>query len=161
MEVKKIGVLFVCTGNICRSPMAHGLFQHMIKQHALEDQIYVDSAGTIPYHSGHGSDPRAQETALAKGIDISHLRARQVRDEDFETFNYILAMDRDNVAYLHSVAPQVSHPKIRLLLSYAPQLKLDEVPDPYYGARNGFERVWSLLDAACVNLLSDLKREKI
>ena len=146
-------VLFVCTGNICRSPTAAGVFAHFVRQAGLQDAIQVESAGTHDYHAGSAPDERAQAHALRRGYDLSALRARQVRKRDFEEFDLIVAMDRGHLQILRDNCPPEHQAKLRQLI------KGRDVPDPYYGGAEGFERVLDLLEAACLALLSEL-REK-
>ncbi|MFQ5488358.1 MAG: low molecular weight protein-tyrosine-phosphatase [Gammaproteobacteria bacterium] len=152
----KVKVLFVCMGNICRSPTAEGVFRQLVQQQALHELILIDSAGTHAYHVGNPPDPRAQRTALGRGIDLSLLRARQVRHEDFVHYDYILAMDRDNLTDLLEICPAEHQAKLSLLLQYAPHLELQEVPDPYYGGPAGFERVLDMIEAASQGLLKTI-----
>ena len=156
MEKKKIKVLFCCMGNICRSPLAHGLFEHRVEAAGLGDKIFVDSAGTHAYHIGELPDPRSQETAMRHGFDLSAQRARKVTASDFEKFDYVLAMDRDNHALLSGLSPEQHRHKLKLFLEFAPQLAESEVPDPYYGGAAGFERVYDLIDAAAEGLMVDI-----
>ena len=152
----KVKVLFVCMGNICRSPTAEGVFRHLLRARGLHESIFVDSAGTHAYHVGNPPDPRALRTALGRGIDLSDLRARQVRDEDFHHFDYILAMDRDNLADLSAACPDAQRTKLSLFLRYAPHLELQDVPDPYYGGPAGFERVLDMIEDAAQGFLDNL-----
>ncbi len=147
----------VCMGNICRSPIAHGYFEHLVRQAGLESQIRVDSAGTHAYHVGNPPDSRAQQTARRRGIDLSGQRARKAAHEDFEGFDYVLAMDRDNYALLAELCPEGLEHKLHLFLEFAPQLPEREVPDPYYGGTDGFERVFDLVEAAALGLLADIR----
>lgn len=151
-----IKVLFVCMGNICRSPTAEGVFAEVLKRHGLEDRVSVDSAGTHAYHVGSAPDPRARSAALRRGMDISRQRARRVVREDFDEFDYILVMDRDNLAILEELSPPRPHARLRLLLEFAPELGTDEVPDPYYGGGAGFERVLDMIEAAAEGLLQEI-----
>lgn len=157
MSQKKIHVLMVCMGNICRSPLAHGLFEALVEQERLTDVILVDSAGTHAYHVGEPPDPRSQQTATRHGVDLSRQRARRVAQEDFERFDYILAMDHDNYHNLISCAPEEHQDKVRLFLEFAPQRREREVPDPYYGGPDGFEHVYELVEAAAMGLLADIR----
>ncbi len=157
---EKIRVLFVCMGNICRSPTAHGVFRELVRREGLEDRIVIDSAGTHAYHVGNPPDRRAQATALARGIELSDLRARQVEERDFEHFDYILAMDEDNLAILQSQCPPQHAHKVRLFLEFAPQRYEREVPDPYYGGPQGFEHVFDLVEEAAEGLLAHV-RERV
>jgi protein-tyrosine phosphatase len=151
-------VLFVCFGNICRSPTAEGVFRHLLAQEAPELQVEVDSAGTAGYHTGHPPDLRSQRAAHARGIDLSGLRARQVTAEDFLRFDLILAMDRDNLEELEAMRPAESRARVRLFLEYAPELGRTEVPDPYYGDARGFEEVLNLSAAASRGLIAALQK---
>lgn len=152
-----IRVLFVCTGNICRSPTAEGVFRKLVRDAGLHDRIAVDSAGTIASHAGEAPDARSRKHALHRGIDLSDLRARQVRDEDFEIFDHILAMDGSHLEHLRAMCPEEHIGKVRLMLSLTPGCGTSEVPDPYYGGRDGFERVLDLIEGASVELLSELR----
>lgn len=152
-----VKVLMVCMGNICRSPMAHGYFEHLVRQAGLERHIQVDSAGTHAYHVGNPPDTRAQQTARRRGIDLSAQRARKAMREDFHTFDYVLAMDRDNHALLAELCPEGQEHKLRLFLEFAPQFAEREVPDPYYGGAEGFERVFDMIEAAAAGLLEDIR----
>jgi protein-tyrosine phosphatase len=148
--------LFVCLGNICRSPTAEGVFRHLLAQEAPELRVEVDSAGTAGYHIGDPPDLRSQRAASRRGIDLSGLRARQVTPGDFAHFELILAMDCDNLAMLQSMRPALARAQLRLFLDYAPQLDLREVPDPYYGDASGFEQVLDLAAAASRGLIAAL-----
>jgi protein-tyrosine phosphatase len=157
-----IKVLFVCMGNICRSPLAEGAFSRLLEQHRLGDRISVDSAGTHDYHVGEPPDPRAQAAALRRGLDISGQRARLVQREDFARFDYLLAMDRQNYARLEKLsAQQEDRRKLRLFLEYAPHLGEVEVPDPYYGGPGGFERVLDMVEEAALGLLEHIRRQHL
>jgi len=154
-------VLFVCMGNICRSPTAEGVFRHLVDQHRHRFgavSIEIDSAGTHDYHVGEPPDRRAIAAAARRGIDLRDLRARRVEMQDFERFDLILAMDRENLSTLQSQAPRDYHPRIRLLLDFAPDAYTREVPDPYYGGAKGFEEVLDLLELASQGLLNELLR---
>ncbi len=152
-----IRVLFVCMGNICRSPTAHGLFAQLVKEQNLGDRIVVDSAGTHAYHIGNSPDRRSQEAALRRGIDLSTLRARRVEAADFAAFDYVLAMDDENYQILARLCPPEAKAKLQLFLDYAPHLAEREVPDPYYGGEQGFERVLDMIDAASQGLLAHIR----
>lgn len=158
-QKETIRVLFVCMGNICRSPTAQGVFQRMIEQTGLMQQIKIDSAGTHAYHIGNPPDPRALAVASRRGIDLSPLRARRVKAGDFEAYDYILAMDQDNLNALRMVCPPEQNYKLRLFLDFAPDLKLRDVPDPYYGGATGFEQVLDLVEAASEGLLRHLRQQ--
>ena len=149
-------VLFVCLGNICRSPTAEGVFRKHILDAKREADFIIDSAGTGSWHAGNPPDERATYAALIRDIDLSSQRARQVRIGDFEAFDYILAMDEDNFSSLISTAPQELHEKIHLFLDFAPELGVREVPDPYYGGEQGFDHVLDLIEAASRGLLNHI-----
>jgi protein-tyrosine phosphatase len=150
-------VLFVCMGNICRSPTAEGVFRHALQLHG-DKSIEIDSAGTHAYHTGEPPDRRAIAAAQRRGIDLSGLRARQVADEDFARFDLILAMDRDNLDLLQRRAPAHSQERIKLVMEFAPDAYTREVPDPYYGGAKGFEEVLVLLEKAAQGLLRELRK---
>ena len=152
-----VSVLFVCMGNICRSPTAEGVFRHHVAEAGLSEVIAMASAGTHGYHVGHRPDPRAQAAALRRRYDLSALRARQVVAADFECFDYLLAMDRANLAYLRGEAPAEFRNRARLFLEFGSMGRL-EVPDPYYGAVDGFEHVLDLVEDASRGLLSYLQQ---
>lgn len=150
-------VLFVCLGNICRSPTAHGVFQQRVDGAGLSEAVLVDSAGTAGWHCGRAPDPRSQAFAAAHGYDLSALRARQVAAEDFRQFDYILAMDRANLSDLQALRPVDSRAELALFLDYADGA-CDEVPDPYYGGDDGFVTVLRLVEAAADGLLTAIRR---
>jgi len=156
--MKKISVLFVCMGNICRSPTAEGVFQKMVHDGGLAEWFEIDSAGTHAYHVGSPPDERAQKAALARGVDLANLRARQVSHADFESFDHILVMDRQNYDTLMFVCPRNHSHKLKLFLEYAPGLKNVEVPDPYYGGDKGFERVLDLVEQASAGFLASVSQ---
>lgn len=149
-------ILFVCMGNICRSPLAEGAMRALAEDKGVADKLTLDSAGTIDYHAGKAPDSRGQQAAQNAGFDISGLRARKVTTADFETFDLILAMDRDNLAYLEDRKPDDSKAMLKLFLTYAPHLKLDEMPDPYYGHARDFAIVANAAQDACSGLLQAL-----
>jgi protein-tyrosine phosphatase len=153
----KVSVLFVCMGNICRSPTAHGVFRALVRAEGLAEQIVIDSAGTHAYHVGNPPDRRAQETALRRGVDLGDLTARRVESEDFVTFDYVLAMDRDNYAALREICPSGYDDRLRLFMEFAADIGVSEVPDPYYGGATGFERVFDLVQAGAEGLLADIR----
>jgi len=159
-DSKRVNVLFVCMGNICRSPTAHGIFRNLVEEAGLADRIEIDSAGTHAYHEGEPPDQRAQETARRRGVMLHNLRARRARSADFEAFDYILAMDQDNYHSLSRICPEGRGLERRLLLlmDFAPHMLTREVPDPYYGADGGFETVYDMLEAAAQGLLEDIRR---
>ena len=151
-----VKVLFVCMGNICRSPTAEGVFTHLVERQNLTHLIAIDSAGTHAYHVGEPPDKRAQQAALRRGVSMSELSARRVYDDDFERFDYIVAMDNDNKRNLLARCPAEHQHKVQLLLDYAPSCDEDEVPDPYYGNKSGFDRVLDLVDQGTKALLLDI-----
>ena len=161
MDQNVVRVLFVCMGNICRSPTAQGVFRKLLQQEGLEEIIETDSAGTHAYHAGEPPDRRAQETALRRGIDLSDLRARRVESEDFSDFEYVLAMDQDNYHSLSQICPRGAERKLMLLMDFAPHLRTREVPDPYYGGASGFERVFDMVEAASEGLLAEIQRKRL
>ncbi len=157
-ETATVKVLFVCMGNICRSPTAEGVFRKLVEDAGLSERIEIDSAGTHAYHVDEPPDSRAQETALRRGIRMADLRARRTKPEDFEQFDYILAMDQDNFHSLSNICPPGHERRLSLLLDYAPDIGTREVPDPYYGGASGFERVFDMVEAAADGLLQDIRR---
>lgn len=154
--MKHKSVLFVCMGNICRSPTAEGVFRHLLKE-AGDLVVEVDSAGTHAYHVGSAPDQRSQAAALRRRFDLSSQRARQVAAADFERFDLVLAMDEDNYAILQSRCPSQYQRKLRLFLEYGSRGERN-VPDPYYGGDNGFEHVLDLIEDAARGLLAELRR---
>jgi protein-tyrosine phosphatase len=146
-------VLFVCTGNICRSPTAEAVFRRLVSDAGLDGSIRVDSAGTHGYHVGEPPDERALRHALRRGYDLSALRARRVAQRDFEEFDLIIAMDRGHLRILQRLCPREKRHKLRLIMEFAPQQSADEVPDPYYGDADQFEQVLDMLEAAARGLL--------
>jgi protein-tyrosine phosphatase len=153
------GVLFVCLGNICRSPMAEGVFRHAVAAAGAQDLFRIDSAGTGGWHAGSPPDPRAQAALRKRGVDISGLCARQADEDDFYTFDLLLAMDADNRRDLLAIAPKGHEGKVKLFLDYAPQAPTREVPDPYYGGPGGFDHVFALVEAASQGLLQSLMKK--
>ena len=151
-------VLFVCMGNICRSPMAHGVFRHLVRQAGREDVVKMASAGTHAFHLGEVPDKRAQAAAAKRGFDVSDLRARRVKEKDFDDFDLILAMDWDNLSALQQVAPKRTHHKLQLLMRFATEHETATIPDPYYGNAQGFEQVLDYIEDACTGLLELAKR---
>ncbi len=154
--VKKI--LFVCLGNICRSPAAEGIFKQKIKERDLENLFVVDSAGTGGWHVGNLADPRMRETALSRGIELTS-RSRKIEESDVYEFDQILVMDNDNLDAVKSLIKDHKNPvnsKIKLILSYSKKSQLEEVPDPYYGGQNGFDKVIDLLEDAIDGLIDSI-----
>ncbi|MCK5728276.1 MAG: low molecular weight phosphotyrosine protein phosphatase [Methylococcales bacterium] len=156
--MKKIKVLFVCMGNICRSPTAEGVLTKLIEKQGLSEQFEIDSAGTHAYHIGEQPDYRSQLAAKAQGVDLSSQRARKVVYGDFEDYDYLLAMDGDNYETLMSSCPLLYQDKLHYFLDYAADLKVREVPDPYYGGEYGFENVFTLIESASEGFLLTLKK---
>ncbi len=155
---RRVRVLMVCTGNICRSPTAEGVLRHKLAQAGLADQVEVESAGTVDYHAGSPPDHRAQQSALRRGYDLSRQRARQLRASDFERFDLLLAMDTEHLDRLVDMCPGPLVDRIKLLMDYSlTRSRGTSVPDPYYGAPAGFERVLDMVEEACDGLLTDLR----
>ena len=151
-------ILFVCLGNICRSPTAEVVFRAVAQREAPDLTLEIDSAGTAGYHVGELPDRRTRQAAARRGYDMSALRARIVEPDDFEHFDLILAMDRENLRALERSAPAQARDRLRLFLDFAPEAGISEVPDPYYGGPNGFEDVLDLVEAASRGLLEHLRR---
>ena len=158
---RRVSVLFVCMGNICRSPTAHGVFRKLVQQSGLAERIAIDSAGTHAYHVGEAPDRRARATAERRGIDLSDLRARKTTPGDFLDFDYVLAMDQDNYFALLEICPKGMQHKLQLFMDYAPDMRTREVPDPYYGGPTGFERVFDLVEAAAQGLLDEIRAKHL
>ena len=156
--MKPVKVLFVCMGNICRSPTAHGLFQALVDKHQLGAAIQVDSAGTHSYHVGSPPDSRSQATARQRGVDLSGLRARRFVSADFNDYDYLLGMDRANIADMRAIKPDVSSGRLQLMLEYSAEFKQVEVPDPYFGD-DGFELVFDMIDDASRGLLQHIRSQ--
>lgn len=152
----KTNVLFVCLGNICRSPTAHGVFQAMVDEQGLTELIAVDSCGTGDWHVGNTPDRRSTAKAAKRGYDISSLRARQFQASDFGRFDYILAMDKKNLAAIEEMRPDTFSGHLELFLGYAGNVELEEVPDPYYGGAGGFNYVLDLVEWASEGLLREI-----
>lgn len=154
---KNIKVIFVCLGNICRSPTAEGVFRHLVQQEGCSDWITTDSAGTHAYHIGAEPDRRSQQTARGRGIDLSDLRGRKAIENDFIEFDYVLAMDNDNYQILANLCPTGLEEKLSLFLDFSKDYSESQVPDPYYGGDQGFEHVFDLVESASRGLLDDIK----
>ena len=152
----KVRILFVCLGNICRSPTAHGVFRRIVQQEKI-DNILIDSAGTGDWHIGHGPDHRASRAAASRGYNLSDLTARQVAAEDFDHHDYILAMDKQNLRDLKRLAPSAYSGHLALFLDFAENFSEREVPDPYYGGDHGFEHVLDLVEDASRGLLKHIR----
>jgi len=154
-------ILFVCTGNICRSPTAEGVLRHRLEQEGLSDQVETLSAGTHDYHVGDPPDARAQRAAKTRGYDLSRLRARQVSPDHFRDFDLVLAMDRSHQLALRRIAPPEAQDRIRLFMEFAPGAGERDVPDPYYGDANDFELVLDLVEAGVEGLIAVIKRGEL
>lgn len=156
---KQVNVLFVCMGNICRSPTAHGVFQKLVQEQSLQQVIGVDSAGTYAYHAGEQPDFRARAAAAKRGYCLEHLRARKIDASDFSKFDYILAMDNENMQDLLALCEEDQKSKVRLLLEFTQDPGSTEVPDPYFGTPAGFEAVLDLVEEASRSLLEFIRKE--
>lgn len=158
-----VRVLFVCLGNICRSPTAEGVFRKIVHDAGLDRRIEVCSAGTHAYHVGDGADPRSTRAAKRRGYDLSSHRARRVEARDFRDFDYVLAMDHDNLRHLRAVAAGVAaaerRAEVGTLLAFAPAVKFDEVPDPYSRGEEGFEMVLDMIESASEALLAHIREQ--
>ncbi len=152
-------VLFLCMGNICRSPTAHGVFRHRVRAAGLDGVVRVDSAGTHNYHPGEPPDHRSQQHATRRGYDLSDLRARQMLLADFATHDLVLAMDWDNLAMAQELCPPAHAHKLRRLTEFCLRMNSPVVPDPYYGGASGFDDVLDLVEDACEGLLAHVQRE--
>ncbi|MDH3761928.1 MAG: low molecular weight phosphotyrosine protein phosphatase [Gammaproteobacteria bacterium] len=157
-DIKPIQVLFVCMGNICRSPTAHGVFQSLVDEQGLSASILVDSAGTHSYHIGSPPDPRSQATAHSRGIDLTALRARRFVSADFIDFDYLLAMDNANLADMLAIRPDNASARAELMLHYSDRFGQREIPDPYFGD-DGFDLVFDMIDDAARGLLARIRQQ--
>lgn len=153
-----VNILFVCMGNICRSPTAEGVFRYRLAEHGLIDQITTDSAGTHGWHVGDPPDPRSISAARKRGVDIAWIRSREVRARDFTEFDYVLAMDRDNLENMEAMAAAGGTAQVGLFLDFAPHLEIQNVPDPYYGGPDGFDHVLDLVEAASDGLIAHIRK---
>ncbi len=165
MHKDKTSIMFVCMGNICRSPTAHAVMQALVDREGLSDQFVIESSGTHAYHVGEPADKRAQATALTRGINMSSLRAQKIAITDYDKFDWILAMDEDNLELIEYYAPEDHQAQCRLLMSFSSQNSLKQphemiVPDPYYGGEQGFEDVFDMVDDACKGLLNHILKGK-
>jgi protein-tyrosine phosphatase len=151
-------ILFVCMGNICRSPSAEGVFRSLLAARAPQLAVEIDSAGTHAYHVGEPPDDRAIAAARRRGIDLSSLRARRVQASDFDYYDLIVAMDEQNLSELRRRAPAARQDRIRLMMEFVPSSPVRAVPDPYYGGPQGFEQVLDLLEEAAEGLLRELQQ---
>jgi protein-tyrosine phosphatase len=157
-ENSKVSVLFLCMGNICRSPAAHGVMETLVEQKGLADRIMVDSAGTLDYHEGELPDARMREAAARRGVDLTH-RSRPLTARDFHSFDYLVAMDHQNLMDLEEFRPHgKSRAEVSLLMSHCDTPAMDEVPDPYLGGRAAFEQVLDLVDQGCGALLKTIRQ---
>jgi protein-tyrosine phosphatase len=156
-----VKVLFVCMGNICRSPTAEAVFRHYVEKAGLAGQILIDSAGTHDYHVGDEPDARTQRAANQRGYDMSKLRGRQVEAGDFSRFDYLLAMDEANLDILQRLRPQAARSHLGLFLDFAERHAEREVPDPYYGGEDGFERVLDMVEDAAAGLLRQIRERHL
>jgi protein-tyrosine phosphatase len=154
-----LSVLFVCLGNICRSPLAEGVFLHLVREEGLEDRFRVDSAGTGAWHVGERPDARSVAVARAHGVDLPGC-ARQVRPDDFDRFDVIVAMDRENLADLQGLSANGARARLHLLRAFDPEGGDGEVPDPYFGGEDGFETVYRMVHRSCVRLLEELRTDR-
>ncbi len=146
-------------GNICRSPTAQGVFESLLKESELANRVHIDSAGTHAYHVGEQPDRRATQAAASRGIDLTTQRARRVESADFARYDYVLAMDSSNIEDLLTLCPEEYRHKIRLFLEFADTNSARDVPDPYYGGNQGFERVLDLVEEGAKGLLDDIRRK--
>jgi protein-tyrosine phosphatase len=156
--MKPVKVIFVCMGNICRSPTAHGVFQALVDKHDLGAVIQVESAGTHSYHIGNPPDVRSQATARQRGVDLSGLTARRFVSADFTEFDYLLGMNNSNIADMHAIRPAGAPARLQLMLEYSQKFAETEVPDPYFG-EGGFEQVFDMIDDASRGLLRHIRSE--
>lgn len=156
-----VNVLFVCTGNICRSPAAEGVFRSLVEARGLANRISADSAGTGSWHVGEPPDGRMQEAALRRGVDLSEQRARQVHRGDFTTFDVIAAMDREHLRDLTGLCPPDQNHRLTLFLERVPEVGILDTPDPYYGAADGFEFVMDLVERGAAALLDEIEADHL
>lgn len=157
--MSQLAILFVCMGNICRSPSAEAAFRRLVETEGADLNVLIDSAGTHAYHVGSPPDRRSHAAALRRGLDLSTQRARRVASEDFERFDLLLAMDEENLALLETRCPPVHREKLRLFLEFGTSGERN-VPDPYYGGEKGFEQVLDLVEDAARGLLEELRRRR-
>ena len=155
-----VRVLFVCLGNICRSPLAQGVFENVLRREGLGDEVFVDSAGTGSWHAGSPPDARAQRSASIRGIDLGSQRARRITLDDCRSFDYVLTMDEENYRAAAALCRE-GRAEVRPFLDYAPERAETEVPDPFYGGPEGFEHVLDLVEAASEGLLKDIEEKHL
>ncbi len=153
----KVRVLFVCMGNICRSPSAEAVFHNMVETGGLKPFVEVASAGTHDYHVGNPADQRSHQAALGRGVDMSSHRAQHLKKEHFDYYDYILVMDDANYSHTIRLCPSHLQEKVHYFMDFAPQLQVKEVPDPYFGGPDGFEHVLDLVEAASAGLMSEIR----
>ena len=160
--MKKFRIMFVCLGNICRSPLAHGVLEKLISDKNLTNKIEVESSGTSGFHRGEKPDPRMAGVAASHGVSLDHLRSQQFNQEDLSDFDLILPMDQENKEHIKRMVTDKSQlKKIILFRDYDPEGKGLEVPDPYYGGPSGFEKVFNIVDRTCKDLLDKFKRDAL
>ncbi|MEM7562760.1 MAG: low molecular weight protein-tyrosine-phosphatase [Pseudomonadota bacterium] len=157
-DIQPVKVLFVCMGNICRSPTAHGVFRDLVAENKLSDLIQVDSAGTHSYHTGSPPDLRSQAVASENRVDLSDLRARRFESADFSEFDYVIGMDQNNMSQMRSIQPEGASARFHLMLEFSQKYSQTEVPDPYFG-EDGFDLVFDMISDASKGLLSDIKTQ--
>lgn len=158
---QSVRILFVCMGNICRSPTAEAVFRYCVEKAGLSERVHIDSAGTHDYHIGAAPDERTQRAAQRRGYDMSQLRGRQVERGDFARFDYVLAMDEANLSILQELRPRDAQSHLGLFLEYAERHREREVPDPYYGGADGFERVLDMVEDAAAGLLRHVRQHNL
>ena len=158
IENKQVSIIFVCMGNICRSPTAHGVFQALVDEHELSDAIGVESAGTHSYHIGSPPDLRSQATALKNGINLSRLKARRFIRDDFDKFDYIIGMDANNIADIRTIEPDSHEAVVALMLDFSKKYSQNEVPVPYFG-NDGFDMVFDMIEDASTGLLDHIRHK--
>jgi protein-tyrosine phosphatase len=157
--MKQVKVLFVCMGNICRSPTAHGVFQSLVDAECLGEKILIDSAGLVSFHVGNPPDLRSQMEARRHGVELSHLNARQFVSDDFMSFDFLLAMDESNYCGMQRLQPKSPRGQLSMMLEYSSKYNQTEIPDPYYGD-DGFELVYDMVADACAGLLATIHQQK-
>jgi protein-tyrosine phosphatase len=156
-----VRILFICMGNICRSPTAEAVFRQLVKRKSMETRFHADSAGTIGFHTGEPPDKRATQHAAKRGYDLTKLRARQINQPDYEFFDYVLAMDQENLAWLQKQCPNEHKSKLRLFLDFSEKYAGRDVPDPYYGNGNGFEIVLDMAEDGARGLIAHLQENEL